>query len=108
MLTGYRIMWMVVMFDLPVVEKAERKAATEFRNSLLDMGFEMSQFSVYMRFCTSQTQLDTYCKRVEEELPNGGKVNILQFTDKQYERIVTFRGKAKQPPNKSPDQFDLF
>ncbi len=101
-------MWMVVMFDLPVVEKAERKAATEFRNSLLDMGFEMSQFSVYMRFCTSQTQLDTYCKRVEEELPNGGKVNILQFTDKQYERIVTFRGKAKQPPNKSPDQFDLF
>lgn len=45
-------MWMVVMFDLPVVEKAERKAATEFRNALLDMGFEMSQFSVYMRFCT--------------------------------------------------------
>jgi len=38
------------MFDLPVVEKAERKAATEFRNALLDLGFEMSQFSVYMRF----------------------------------------------------------
>lgn len=108
MLTGYRIMWIVVMFDLPVMEKAERKAATDFRNSLLDMGFEMSQFSVYMRFCTIQTQVDTYCKRVELNLPVGGKVNILQFTDKQYERIITFRGKAKQSPNKSPDQFDLF
>ena len=61
MLTGYRLMWMVVMFDLPVVLKAERKAATEFRNALLDMGFEMSQFSVYMRMCTRPAQVDTYC-----------------------------------------------
>lgn len=108
MLTGYRLMWMVVMFDLPVVEKAERRAATEFRKALLDMGFEMSQFSVYMRFCTSGTQIETYCKRVETALPSGGKVNILQFTDKQYERIVSFQGRAKLPPNKTPDQFDLF
>ncbi len=108
MLSAYRLMWMVVMFDLPVVEKAERKAATDFRNTLLDLGFEMSQFSVYMRFCTGPAQVDTYCKRVEDALPQGGKVNILQFTDKQYERIVSFHGKAKQPPNKTPDQFDLF
>lgn len=108
MLSGYRLMWMVVMFDLPVVEKAERKAATGFRNALLDMGFEMSQFSVYMRFCTSPAQVDTYCKRVEDALPVGGKVNILQFTDKQYERIVSFHGKAKQTANKTRDQFDLF
>jgi CRISPR-associated protein Cas2 len=101
-------MWIVVMFDLPVIEKAERKAATEFRNTLLDMGFEMSQFSVYMRFCSSQTQIDTYCKRVEDALPSGGKVNVLQFTDKQYERIITFQGKAKMPAKKSPDQYDLF
>jgi len=101
-------MWMIVMFDLPVVEKSERKAATEFRNTLLDMGFEMSQFSVYMRFCTSPAQVGTYCKQVEGALPQGGKVNILQFTDKQYERIISFHGKTKQPAPKSPDQFDLF
>ncbi len=101
-------MWVAVMFDLPVVEKKERKAATGFRNALLDMGFEMAQFSVYMRFCTSQAQIDTYCRRVEETLPDGGKVNILVFTDKQYERIISFHGKAKQDPKKSPDQFDLF
>ena len=108
MLSGYRIMWLLVMFDLPVMEKAERKAATAFRNNLLDMGFEMAQFSVYARFCTSQTQIETYCRKIEDDLPSGGKVNILQFTDKQYERIVSFHGKAKQPANKTPDQFDLF
>lgn len=101
-------MWVAVMFDLPVVEKAERRAATDFRKALLDMGFEMTQFSIYMRFCTSQAQIDTYCKRVEEALPEGGKVNILSFTDKQYERIVSYLGKAKQPAKKSPDQFELF
>ena len=108
MLSGYRLMWMVVMFDLPVVEKAERKAATDFRNALLDMGFKMSQFSVYMRFCTGPMQVETHCKRVESALPEGGKVNIIQFTDKQYERIISFHGNRKQTANKTPDQFDLF
>lgn len=108
MLSGYRLMWIAVMFDLPVLTKEERKAAADFRKSLLDMGFEMTQFSVYMRFCTGQAQMDTYCKRVEAALPEGGKVNILSFTDKQYERIISYYGRVKQAPNKTPDQFDLF
>ena len=99
---------MVVMFDLPVVEKTERKAASDFRNTLLDLGFEMAQFSVYMRFCTSQAQTETLARRIEAALPEGGKVNILFFTDKQYERVLTFYGRSKQPPIKVPEQFDLF
>lgn len=101
-------MWVAIMFDLPVVQKAERKAATAFRNALLDMGFEMAQFSVYMRFCTSQAQIDTYCRRVEAVLPEGGRVNILTFTDKQYERIVSYLGRKKLPEKMSPSQFELF
>jgi CRISPR-associated protein Cas2 len=101
-------MWMVVMFDLPVIEKAERKEATQFRNNLLDWGFEMCQFSVYARFCTSQAQIDTLTKQVESALPEGGNVNVLFFTDKQYERVISFRGKQKDPAKKAPDQFLLF
>ena len=47
-------------------------------------------------------------KRIEAALPLGGRVNVLQFTDKQYERIVSFRGKLKKPQTKTPYQFDLF
>jgi len=101
-------MWVLVMFDLPVLEKAERKAATDFRNALLDFGFEMTQFSVYVRFCTGPMQVESYCKRIEAAMPPGGKVNIIQFTDKQYERIISYTGKARQPPQKVPDQFNLF
>lgn len=108
MLSGFRMTWVVVMFDLPVLTKPERKAATEFRLMLLDHGFEMSQFSVYMRYCYSAAQVETLCKRVEEALPDGGRVNILQFTDKQYERIISFHGAVRQPKNRNPEQFNLF
>lgn len=96
------------MFDLPVVTALERAAATQFRLSLLDMGFNRAQLSVYMRFCTSHAQAQTYCQRVEACLPTGGQVNVLQLTDKQYERIISFQGRLKEPAKKTPDQFDLF
>ena len=53
-------------------------------------------------------QLDTYASRVAACLPDGGRVSILQFTDKQYERILNFKGRKRQPTPKPPDQFDLF
>jgi CRISPR-associated protein Cas2 len=108
MLTAYRIMWLLVMFDLPVVTKAERSAANRFRLTLLDMGFNKAQLSVYMRFCTSYSQVGTYCQRVELALPQGGQVNILQFTDKQYGRIISYQGRKAEPAKKAVEQFDLF
>lgn len=96
------------MFDLPVMTKAERKAATSFRNSLLDLGFEMAQFSVYMRFYSSQGQVDTCCGNVEKAVPEGGRVNILTFTDKQYERIISFHGGTRAAGKPAPGQFELF
>ena len=108
MLGAYRIMWMMVMFDLPTLTPEERMSANHFRLSLLDLGFCRAQLSVYMRFCTSQAEVQTYCQRVEGSLPNGGQVSILQLTDKQYERIISFRGKVAEAPKKTPEQFDLF
>ncbi|MEZ5658669.1 MAG: CRISPR-associated endonuclease Cas2 [Burkholderiaceae bacterium] len=101
-------MWIAVMFDLPVSLKAERKAATDFRMTLLDLGFEMAQYSVYMRFCGSMTRFETLVGQVQRALPPGGKVNILQFTDKQYERILCFDSGRRQPQMRSPDQYQLF
>jgi CRISPR-associated protein Cas2 len=101
-------MWMMVLFDLPVGTKKERKAATGFRNFLLDEGFEMSQFSVYMRFCAGKEQTETYTKRVQNNVPPTGKVHIAYFTDRQYENIVCFDGRKREPGRKNPQQFVLF
>ncbi len=107
-LSAYRILWIQVLFDLPVMIKKERKAATEFRNALLDMGFQMAQFSVYQRFCASKEASEKYVKKIEKIVPESGKVHILIFTDKQYENIITFNGRRQKSNPKNPEQYELF
>lgn len=107
-LSGYRLMWMAVLFDLPVGTKKERKAATKFRHVLLDLGFEMSQFSVYLRFCAGKEQAETFMRKVGEKVPSTGKVHILCFTDKQYETMVCFDGRKRERGRKNPEQYVLF
>lgn len=107
-LSGYRLMWIFVMFDLPVTTKAESLAATKFREFLLDEGFEKSQFSVYARFCNGKEQFEAYMRRIEGNMPARGEVHVLTFTDRQYENIVRFSGQQRKRPKKNPDQLALF
>ena len=46
-LSGYRSMWIVTMFDLPVDTKKARREYTLFRKFLLQDGFTQMQYSVY-------------------------------------------------------------
>ena len=108
MLSGYRLMWMIVLFDLPVLTKTERRDANKFRKFLLDQGFDMCQLSVYMRFCAGKEQAQVYTRRVQSALPPSGNVQIIYLTDKQYANIVSFNGPRRQPANKNPAQFTLF
>lgn len=107
-LSGYRLLWLQVLFDLPVTSKSKRKAATQFRNFLLDQGFEMTQYSVYQRICSGKEMSETLIKRIENNLPEYGKIHVLTYTDKQYENIRTYRGKTAGKKQKNPDQFELF
>ena len=107
-LSGYRLMWVMALFDLPVVSKAERKRATGFRNFLLDQGFEMVQFSVYARFAPGRERAEAITRKIGSVVPQDGKVDVLFFTDKQYEQIVSFRGKPGGPMPKKPQQLALF
>jgi len=107
-LSGYRMMWVMVMFDLPVLTKGERKRANRFRLFLRDNGFSMAQLSVYMKPVSGSEGVDAICRKIEGGVPPGGVVDILQFTDKQYENIICFRNKTRQPANQTPGQLALF
>lgn len=107
-LSGYRLMWIFVMFDLPVGTKTQMREATKFREFLLDQGFEMSQFSVYARFCNGKDSYEAHLKRIERHLPEKGDIHVLTFTDKQYENIVRFSAQRRKRPRKNPDQLALF
>jgi CRISPR-associated protein Cas2 len=106
--SGYRFMWILVMFDLPVGTKAQRRAATRFRQWLLDQGYEMSQFSIYMRFCVGREQLERRIRDIAKARPDKGSVHLLSVTDKQFEQMVVFRGPQTMRGPKVPEQLALF
>lgn len=108
-LSGFRLMWMMVLFDLPVIEKEERKEASDFRNFLLDEGFSMAQFSVYYKLLSGKEAAESYLIKIRKNLPSCGKVDIIFITDKQYENIISYSGRVKKEKEKNANQqFLLF
>ncbi|ARN56774.1 CRISPR-associated endonuclease Cas2 [Sedimentisphaera salicampi] len=107
-LSGYRMMWIYVFFDLPTDTKKARKDYSEFRKKLLKDGFTMVQYSVYERHCSSEENADVHLKRIKSFLPPDGEVRILTITDKQYERMHIFWGKMRKPAPPAPKQLELF
>lgn len=101
-------MWLYVMFDLPVGTKGERRDATKFRKFLLDRGFEMAQFSVYLRFAESRDAVESHIRRLKSALPGKGKVHMVTITDKQYANAQIFVGRRSRPHAAKPGQLALF
>lgn len=101
-------MWVIAMFDLPTDTPAERRAYTRFRKRLLDDGFTMMQYSVYMRHCASMENATVHAQRMGACVPSEGEVRFLTITDHQFGRIRTYVGKKWKKPPPSPSQLELF
>ena len=102
-----RILWLFVFFDLPVGTKAERRAATRFRNFLKDDGYMMLQYSVYARVCRGEDAAEKHVARICKQLPAVGSIRALQVTDKQYGRMRLLLGEAKKNEKFAPAQLVL-
>src|SRR5690554_1213744 len=105
---AYRIMWVLVFFDLPTETKRHRKAATKFRKQLLEDGFTMFQFSIYLRHCPSRENAEVHIKRTKNNLPKLGKVGILMITDKQFGQMELFFAQKETDLPVGPQQLELF
>ena len=104
----YIMMWVLVFFDLPTDTKKERKAYAQFRKKLMQDGFTMFQFSIYIRHCPSHENAQVHIKRVKSALPELGDVGILCITDKQFSNIEIFSATKMQETLKTPLQLTLF
>ncbi len=101
-------MWTLVMYDLPTETKKQRKLAARFRKDLQQDGFQMFQFSMYIRHSSSSENAAVHLNRVKRSLPPEGKVGILQITDKQFGQMEIFYGKKEQAMPNVPQQLELF
>ena len=107
-LNQYRVMWILVFFDLPTETKKERKAYALFRKRLMGDGFTMFQYSIYLRHCASRENATVHCRRVKSFLPKQGYVAILTITDKQFSNMELFIGKSEAPSQALGQQLELF
>jgi len=89
-LSEYRIMWVLVLFDLPTETKKERKVAADFRKKIMADGFTMFQFSIYLRHCPSKENA------------------LVHIKDKQFGDMEIFYGRKPGNKNSGPQQLELF
>lgn len=101
-------MWVLVLFDLPTETKRNRQVATKFRKQLLDDGFTMFQFSIYIRHCPSRENAEVHIKRTKNNLPKQGQVCILYITDKQFGQMELFYGQKETEIPQPVQQLQLF
>lgn len=107
-LNAYRIMWVLVFYDLPTETKKERKIAAAFRKKIMEDGFAMFQFSLYLRHCASMENATVHVQRVKKILPEKGKIGIMTITDKQFGNMEIFHGQKLAEPDNIPQQLELF
>lgn len=102
-------MRLIVLFDLPVVAKEDRKAYTRFHRFLVKDGYDMLQFSVYARVCNGQDAVDKHVARLRANKPGKGSVRYLQITEKQFAAIHVLVGEKRRAERpESAVQLSLF
>ena len=94
-LNEYRVMWVLVLYDLPTETVQQRKDAALFRKHIMGDGFTMFQLLVHIR-------------RVKSILPKYGNVGILCITDKQFGDIQLFICKQEKNTAQPYQQLELF
>lgn len=87
--------WLFVMFDLPTDTAEERRLATKFRNDLLDAGYLMLQYSVYVRAAVTLDKKESFLSHLKKINPNTGSIKCLFITDNQWGQMVTISDKIK-------------
>lgn len=97
-------MRLMVMFDLPVDTSEERRNYRRFRKSLLNEGFIMIQYSVYVRVCVDSKSAQFMEKRISDFAPNVGLIQSMIITEAQYNQMHFILGESKTEVRNSSER----
>ena len=103
-ISGYRKMVLFVMFDISTETKKDLDKYRKFRTKLLDFGFVMFQYSIYIRFCRSLSVAQKYEKKIENVSPDNGSIRIIKITESQYSNMITIENYREKPEKKVAQQ----
>ena len=89
---SYRYMRIIVFFDLPSVTYHEKKVYVKFHDFLDNEGFIMLQESVYTKLVLNGSVSKSVMKKVRDNAPSKGLVQVLTVTEKQFAQIECITG----------------
>ena len=90
-------MKLICFFDLPVDTAFERREYRRFRKILLENGFTMIQYSVYVRTCPNREYSKKFIPKMRSVAPENGNIRLIAVTEKQYTDMVFILGnKSRQ------------
>ena len=101
-------MWTLVLFDLPTTTGLLRKAYGRFRKALLDIGFDIFQESVYLRWEDSDDSAETLRRRVLAKAPEDGHVAVLLLTQRTWSNVQMVVDGCIRRPDEKPPNFLVF
>jgi len=106
---GWRVMWVIAVYDCPMTSSEARHDYTVFRRSILQENFFQLQNSLYARHFPSMATAEAVIHRLKTGIPEGAQVAFFLVTDKQYGMTKEFFGKkpSKNMPEE-PEQIALF
>jgi len=107
-LSQYRVMWILVFFDLPTDTKRDTRNYRRFVDNLEKDGFNRFQWSIFIRHCPSRENMEVHLKRVKRFLPPKGHVAMLHITDKQFGMMELFVSQKKEELPPISQQLELF
>lgn len=94
----------MIFFDLPTLTAKDLVDYRRFRKFLIKNGFIMMQESIYSRLVINRNSLSLVKKKVKDNLPSGGNVQLLEVTEKQFASIEYLRGKSQKKIVDSEDR----
>ena len=92
----YKMGWLLVVFDMPVMTKQERRLATRFRQDLLGMGYLMLQYSVYARCTVTLERKQRLINELKQIAPDSGSIQCLYITDAQWGQTAVIHAANKK------------
>lgn len=102
---SYKIMRLMVIFDMPVQTDDQRREYRKFRDFIMDDGFGMLQYSVYVRYCPNDCDATKHIDRITKKKPKYGNIRIIKITENQFASMIMIAGeKSEQEQVVSPDQ----
>jgi len=110
-MSAFRIMWVMLMFDLPTKTKKQKKRYHWFHDELEKEGYSMLQYSVYGKIFSSVESANLGKKRIKDFVKTNiknGNIRLLTFTDKQFASMDIIVGEKTIEEDHEPKQLLLF